>query len=472
MNKDNGSGTEEDLPETFLQSMGAVGQFGIQSRYISQRTTLENARPGNQPIAFSTTHPKLQPPWRLQSQTPTTMAIPIPNSTPLPSDEPLSAGPIPTRNNTISQTNSNSGRIKRRKFASASSSRSRVPPSPSSAPTRGSVNTTARKALYDRDGDCCFCCGNEDTGQACHVLPGADFKRVSPPIHPSLPQSLTNHIMCHPDSLRFGTALAFLASTRWRIRTTSSACARTATNTSTATRSPRAGCSCRATSTSSCAGKPNAEPHCLFPRYFSPLHYAVLTLDVLTYPPQGYPGTYTIFVFVATSRNLSYALSIGRTRTWGGSPTAALLKAGMSIAQVATGTDPLGVPEEVLLQWIKLRTAYQRRCNPPAPAAVLAIQAATGPGGACDDTPTAPEPDVESRDDQPQPGSADADPGPPPRGGDRGNSDAVHAPVDKLRFDPASPHLVNRSKPVRDAWVFGPSMSVDQIVNKLKWCRG
>lgn len=201
----------------------------------------------------------------------------------------------------------------------------------------------------------------------------------------------------------------------------------------------------------------------------------VLKLDILTYPHQGYPGTYSIFVFVATSRNLSYALSIGRTRTWGGSPTAALLKAGMSIAQVATGTDPLGVPEEVLLQWIKLRTAYQRRCNPPAPVAVLAVQAPTGPGPAGTDMPTAPAPapDVE-RGDEPQSGSAagEAPACSPTRGGDGGGADGIHLPVETARFDPASPQLVNRSKPVRDAWVFGPSMSVDQIVDKLRWCRG
>lgn len=80
---------------------------------------------------------------------------------------------------------------------------------------------------------------------------------------------------------------------------------------------------------------------------------------------QGYPGTYTIFVFIATSRNLTFALAAGPTRTWGGSPTAALLKAGLSISQVATGPPPLGVPEDVLIKWIKLGAAYQRRCVLP-----------------------------------------------------------------------------------------------------------
>lgn len=144
----------------------------------------------------------------------------------------------------------------------------------------------------------------------------------------------------------------------------------------------------------------------------------------------------------------------------------------MSIAQVATGPDPLGVPEELLLQWIKLRTAYQRRCSPPVPAAVLAVAAPGGPGN---DTPAArgPDPDVDRPDEAP-PGDRAGEPAPrlPPRSDDRGTTDAGPPLPLGMRYDPASPHLVNRSKPVREAWVFGPAMSVDQIVNKLRWCRG
>lgn len=148
----------------------------------------------------------------------------------------------------------------------------------------------------------------------------------------------------------------------------------------------------------------------------------------------------------------------------------------MSIGQVATGTDPLGVPEELLLQWIKLRSAYQRRCSPPAPAAVLAVAAPGGPGG---DTSAArgTEPDVDRPDGAP-PGDGDRAGESamrlPTRNDGRGTMDAVPPPPMPvgMRFDPASPQLVNRSKPVREAWVFGPGMSVDQIVNKLRWCRG
>lgn len=141
----------------------------------------------------------------------------------------------------------------------------------------------------------------------------------------------------------------------------------------------------------------------------------------------------------------------------------------MSIAQVATGSDPLGVPEEALLQGIKPQTAYQRRCNPPAPAPVLAIPGPTGPDPVGNHSPTAPAPDA-VRGDEAQSGSADGDAngGPAPWG----RGDVINLPVETARFDPASPQLVNRSKPVRDTWVFGPSMSVDQVVNKLRWCRG
>lgn len=150
----------------------------------------------------------------------------------------------------------------------------------------------------------------------------------------------------------------------------------------------------------------------------------------------------------------------------------------MSIAQVATGTDPLGVPEEVLLQWIKLRTAYQRRCSPPSPEAALAVQAELGPRSTGNDTPPAPESQPDQEPDTER-GEVLRSFSRPSGGGDRaapsadtGRTDTAHGPVQKLRFDPASPKLVNRSKPVRDAWVFGPSMSVDQIVNKLRWCQG
>lgn len=154
---------------------------------------------------------------------------------------------------------------------------------------------------------------------------------------------------------------------------------------------------------------------------------------------------------------------------WGGSLTGALLKAGMSIAQVVTGSNPLSVPEEVPPQGVKLQTAYQRRCNPPAPAPVLAIPRPTSPGPAGNHTPTLPAPDT-GRGDGAQSGSADGDANVGPATWGRG--DVIHLPVETARLDPASPQLVNRSKPVRDVWVFGPSISADQVVNKLRWCRG
>lgn len=150
----------------------------------------------------------------------------------------------------------------------------------------------------------------------------------------------------------------------------------------------------------------------------------------------------------------------------------------MSIAQVATGPDPLGVPEEVLLQWIKLSAAYQRRCNPPSPPAALVVTAPVESGGTGNDAPSTSESPAEKDDagSKPDEQNQESRSGSGFRGGGAGGGAAnVHvasAAPRELLFNPASPQLVNRAKPVRDPWVFGPSMSVDQIVNKLRWCHG
>ncbi|KAL0639081.1 hypothetical protein Q9L58_001963 [Maublancomyces gigas] len=70
--------------------------------------------------------------------------------------------------------------------------------------------------------------------------------------------------------------------------------------------------------------------------------------------PTGDPGTYTNFIFITTSQNMTSHMRPGLCELEAAPPAQSWIKH----LPVATGPPPLGDPEDVLLKSIKLAAVY------------------------------------------------------------------------------------------------------------------